>query len=107
AKATGRAGQAFPGSRHQSPGRLPSYVFPTAGFLGPLFGPEPQYRTARGRVPLAQGPDPLRSDLSASPSDGWNHDHPAEGVGQMATQAAGQQKMMMWMMPVVLTFIST
>lgn len=27
--------------------------------------------------------------------------------GQMATQAAGQQKMMMWMMPVVLTFIST
>ena len=26
--------------------------------------------------------------------------------GQMATQAAGQQKMMMWMMPVVLTFIS-
>jgi YidC/Oxa1 family membrane protein insertase len=27
--------------------------------------------------------------------------------GQMATQAAGQQKMMMWMMPVMLTFIST
>jgi YidC/Oxa1 family membrane protein insertase len=27
--------------------------------------------------------------------------------GQMATQATGQQKMMMWMMPVVLTFIST
>jgi YidC/Oxa1 family membrane protein insertase len=27
--------------------------------------------------------------------------------GQLATQAAGQQKMMMWMMPVVLTFIST
>jgi YidC/Oxa1 family membrane protein insertase len=27
--------------------------------------------------------------------------------GQMATQAAGQQKVMMWMMPVVLTFIST
>jgi YidC/Oxa1 family membrane protein insertase len=26
--------------------------------------------------------------------------------GQMATQAAGQQKVMMWMMPVVLTFIS-
>lgn len=26
--------------------------------------------------------------------------------GQMATQAAGQQKMLMWMMPVVLTFIS-
>jgi YidC/Oxa1 family membrane protein insertase len=27
--------------------------------------------------------------------------------GQMANQATGQQKMMMWMMPVVLTFIST
>jgi len=27
--------------------------------------------------------------------------------GQMATQTTGQQKMMMWMMPVVLTFIST
>lgn len=27
--------------------------------------------------------------------------------GQMANQASGQQKMMMWMMPVVLTFIST
>ena len=27
--------------------------------------------------------------------------------GQMATQTSGQQKMMMWMMPVVLTFIST
>ncbi|HVZ80052.1 MAG TPA: membrane protein insertase YidC [bacterium] len=26
--------------------------------------------------------------------------------GQMATQAAGQQKMLMWMMPVVLTFVS-
>jgi YidC/Oxa1 family membrane protein insertase len=26
--------------------------------------------------------------------------------GQMATQAAGQQKMLMWMMPVVLTFMS-
>ena len=26
--------------------------------------------------------------------------------GQMATQAAGQQKMMMWMMPILLTFIS-
>ncbi len=27
--------------------------------------------------------------------------------GQMATQATGQQKMMMWMMPVILTFVST
>ena len=26
--------------------------------------------------------------------------------GQMATQAAGQQKLMMWILPVVLTFIS-
>lgn len=26
--------------------------------------------------------------------------------GQMATQAAGQQKMLMWMMPVILTFVS-